>query len=230
MAHEATARPLVNTFPTTRPPDWAALRAALRLLRVSNPVELHLVRHGETVPNRDRVVTGSVDVELSDAGREQARALGRQLEAEYSLVVSSTMRRAVATAELALASRGARVQAFHLDARLNERALGEYEGREARPISAYAVGDLDWSPPGGEPYREVARRSLWFLLDIAISASQRRDCKVLVSTHSGPLRMLLGTLDRMEDPRAVLALNFPNASVTRRTVETLELPRFLRPL
>ncbi len=228
MGSEAAARTIPNTFPTTRSPDWAALRAALRVVPIPKPIELHLIRHGETEPNRAGLVTGSSDVELSETGREQARRLGEKLASEYSIAVSSTMARAKATVSLALEARGAHAQAMYLDPRLNERALGEAEGRPAVRITEYAIGDLDWAPQGGEPYRDVARRVLWFLLDVAIWASQRHDCRVLVSAHSGPLRILLGTLDKLDDPRAVLALTFENASITQRTIRDLELPRFLK--
>src|SRR5207245_11101713 len=69
------------------------------------PVRLLLVRHGESEWNRVRRFQGANDVGLSDVGRAQAEALGCAVKRGYRVAVAyvSPMRRALETAELALA-------------------------------------------------------------------------------------------------------------------------------
>jgi hypothetical protein len=61
--------------------SWPQLKQALaRPLGLACPVQLHLMRHGETVTNARSLVTGSQDVSLTPTGEEQARRIGRQLD------------------------------------------------------------------------------------------------------------------------------------------------------
>ncbi|MFC7197079.1 histidine phosphatase family protein [Halosimplex aquaticum] len=56
---------------------------------------LLLVRHGQTTWNRDGRIQGWADSTLTERGREQARALGSHLSAEYDVdrLVASDLRR-----------------------------------------------------------------------------------------------------------------------------------------
>ena len=68
---------------------------------------LVLLRHGESEWNKANLFTGWVDVQLSEKGRIEA-ARGGQLLAEHDLLPdvlhTSVLRRAITTAELALAA------------------------------------------------------------------------------------------------------------------------------
>ena len=70
---------------------------------------LVLLRHGESEWNKANLFTGWVDVQLSEKGRVEA-ARGGQLLAEHDLLPdvlhTSLLRRAIATAELALSEAG----------------------------------------------------------------------------------------------------------------------------
>ena len=69
---------------------------------------LILIRHGETVWNLERRFTTRTDVELSDAGLEQARRAAEALAAvSIDRIYSSPLRRALRTAEM-IAARQAR--------------------------------------------------------------------------------------------------------------------------
>lgn len=73
------------------------------------PPTLVLLRHGESVHNAAQTFTGRLDVELSERGRDQARAAGRLLAAhrlEPDVVVTSPMRRCTATTDLVLGEEG----------------------------------------------------------------------------------------------------------------------------
>src|SRR6185295_7086949 len=70
-------------------------------------MKLLLARHGQTEWNADRRFQGHTDVALSERGRAQAHALGRGLRGRrITAAYVSPMRRAVETAEIALADAG----------------------------------------------------------------------------------------------------------------------------
>src|SRR5256885_17241086 len=70
------------------------------------PTRILLLRHGGTIWSSDERFAGSTDIDLSDEGRAQARALGRRLAAvPIDAAYSSPMRRAIETATLALGDR-----------------------------------------------------------------------------------------------------------------------------
>ena len=97
---------------------------------------LILLRHGESqlnVLNRQkRVYCGQYETPLTDFGREQARAAGRQLAERPHLrierAVSSHHERSRETLQLALAQLLHPVELLPPVAGLNERSLGQFEG------------------------------------------------------------------------------------------------------
>jgi broad specificity phosphatase PhoE len=73
---------------------------------VADRPEIRLARHGETEWSRDLRHTGRTDIELTEKGREEARALARGLEGrDFERVISSPLSRALETCRLALPSR-----------------------------------------------------------------------------------------------------------------------------
>lgn len=119
---------------------------------------LILLRHGETEWSRDRKHTSTTDLDLTDAGREQARLAGRALEGldlDSPLVVSSPRRRAVVTAELA----GLRID--EVSPLLAEWDYGDYEGLTTHEIRTQTPGWLLWTYgcPGGESVEQVSLRA-----------------------------------------------------------------------
>lgn len=193
------------------------------------PVEVHLLRHGQTPTNARGVVTGSTDVPLTAEGMWQARRAGRQLAGSYDLVFHSRLRRTVHTLRLARQVSKVRYGRVLGDSRLRERSLGVLQQSRAPSvvIPAYAAGDLTFAPEGGESYAEVARRVLSFLLDLAGWVLAVHPERVLVCSHAGPMRVLLGVFDSAADPSVVLAPLYLNATIIRREWRELRLPPFL---
>ena len=90
--------------------------------------DIYFTRHGETVWNVENKICGVTDIALTDRGREQARALGRQLaagEQGIARILCSPLVRAKETAELIAAETGLPLA---VDERLREQAFGRYEG------------------------------------------------------------------------------------------------------
>jgi broad specificity phosphatase PhoE len=145
--------------------------------------ELWLVRHGETEWSISGQHTGVTDIDLTDTGREQARALANRLQAvDFGLVLVSPRTRARDTAELAGIGGGAQV-----DDDLAEWDYGEYEGITTEQIHERAPGWSLWTDgcPGGEQADEVAAR-----VDRVIARARAADGPVAAVAHGHVLRVL----------------------------------------
>ncbi|HWA12611.1 MAG TPA: 2,3-diphosphoglycerate-dependent phosphoglycerate mutase [Burkholderiales bacterium] len=90
-----------------------------------------LLRHGESVWNKENRFTGWTDVDLSDRGLEEAREAGRVLrEAGFTFDVAhgSVLKRAIRTLWIVLDELGLMWIPQHLSWRLNERHYGALQG------------------------------------------------------------------------------------------------------
>src|SRR5574342_616758 len=90
-----------------------------------------LLRHGESVWNKENRFTGWTDVPLSEKGIEEAREAGRLLrEAEFTFDVAytSVLSRAIKTLWIALEQMDLMWIPVHNHWRLNERMYGALQG------------------------------------------------------------------------------------------------------
>jgi alpha-ribazole phosphatase/probable phosphoglycerate mutase len=146
-----------------------------------------LVRHGETDWNVDRRVQGHSDTPLNDTGRAQASALGRELaEEEIDAVYSSDLVRAHETARLVADPRRLAVTAIR---DLRERHFGTWEGLTDEEIFTRFPEAREGPFGDGETREEMTERVLAALHRIA---ETHPDSRVLVVSHGGPLRAVLG--------------------------------------
>jgi 2,3-bisphosphoglycerate-dependent phosphoglycerate mutase len=90
-----------------------------------------LLRHGESDWNRENRFTGWTDVDLSDKGREEARAAGQLLKKEgftFDQSYTSVLKRAIRTLWLALDEMNLLWIPVQRTWRLNERHYGALQG------------------------------------------------------------------------------------------------------
>jgi len=102
---------------------------------------LVLLRHGESLWNRENRFTGWYDVDLTERGEEEARAGGR-LMAEHGVlpdvVHTSLLKRAIRTSQLALETCECSWIPVQRSWRLNERHYGDLQGRDkAQTLEAF---------------------------------------------------------------------------------------------
>ncbi|MBD8605325.1 histidine phosphatase family protein [Aeromicrobium sp. CFBP 8757] len=148
----------------------------------ATPVELWLVRHGETEWSRSGQHTSVTDLELTPDGEAVAARLTHPLaEHPFGLVLTSPRRRARRTAELAGFAHA------EPDADLAEWAYGDYEGLTTPQIHE---SDPDWSiwtgtTPGGETAAQVGER-----LDRVVARARAAGGRTLVFAHGHSLRVL----------------------------------------
>src|SRR3954465_13092549 len=100
---------------------------------------LVLLRHGESVWNKENRFTGWVDVDLSERGVEEARAAGhflRDAGVAGEVAHPSLQRRAIRTANLALEEADRLWIPVRRSWRLNERHYGALQGKDKAAIRA----------------------------------------------------------------------------------------------
>jgi broad specificity phosphatase PhoE len=146
-----------------------------------------LVRHGETDWNLERRVQGHTDRPLNETGRAQARALADELAAEeIDVIYSSDLIRAHETARIVAERKGLDVTAIP---ELRERDFGTWEGLTDDDIVARFPDAHHRAWGDAETKEEMAERVLEALRRIALAHG---DSRVLVVSHGGPLRAVLG--------------------------------------
>jgi 2,3-bisphosphoglycerate-dependent phosphoglycerate mutase len=94
-------------------------------------ITLVLLRHGESTWNKENRFTGWTDVDLSDRGREEAKAAGRLLKDggyTFDLAFTSVLKRAIRTLWAALDELDLLWIPVTKDWRLNERHYGALQG------------------------------------------------------------------------------------------------------
>ncbi|GMX58357.1 MAG: 2,3-diphosphoglycerate-dependent phosphoglycerate mutase [Candidatus Microsyncoccus archaeolyticus] len=96
--------------------------------------KLVLVRHGESVWNKENIFTGWVDVELSEKGVREAKKAGEMLkDYSFDLAYTSYLKRAQKTLEIILQELNLNIP-IKESWRLNERFYGALQGKNKDDI------------------------------------------------------------------------------------------------
>lgn len=141
-----------------------------------SPLQLYLVRHGETAWSLSGQHTGRTDLPLTAHGEDQVRELRQRLnDISFAHVLSSPLQRARQTC--ALAGLGA---AAKIEPELAEWDYGEYEGQRSPDIRATRA---DWNIfqdgcPHGEMPAQVSARA-----DRVIAHLRTLDGNVALFSH-----------------------------------------------
>jgi probable phosphoglycerate mutase len=167
---------------------------------------IYLFRHGETVWNAEKRAQGHLDSPLTEAGRAQARAMGRALGHELAragyeppvvLVRASPLGRVRETLALAAEAAGLLHDETCHDPRLCEMSWGDWDGLNLPEIEARWPGQIaarrldhwNYLPPNGENYVMASLRARLALADIVALAA---DKPIAVFAHGAIGRVLRG--------------------------------------
>lgn len=167
-------------------------------------MELWLVRHGETLWNREGRLLGWTDLPLTPLGEAQARALRGRLPSFPAF--SSDLVRARRTAELAGFGAVATPALREIHFGLLEGAL--WEGLDA-PYKEAMLRFQGFRPPGGESLETFQERVLGFLEGLEAPA--------VLFTHGGVIRAALRALgeDGLVPPGSAVVLDWPHRVLDR---------------
>ena len=162
--------------------------------------KLILIRHGQSVWNKENRFTGITDVELSEKGIEEAKKssiLIDDLGIDIDIAYTSNLKRAINTCEIILSNKNVEIIK---DSSLNERDYGFLAGKNKQEIineyGEYCIHK--WRrgyyerPPNGENLHEVCNRvSEYFYSNIS---HRLKDKNILISAHGNSLRALFVVL------------------------------------
>ncbi len=154
---------------------------------------VYIIRHGQSVGNRDRIFLGHTDMPLTELGRKQAHKAGaylKKLGISFDKVYASPLARAYETALLASGAE----DIVPMDD-LREIFAGAWEGLSYDEIIArygedYGIWYTDLGraqPTDGESVRALSERVVSAVLRIAAENGGKT---VLLGTHATPVRML----------------------------------------
>jgi broad specificity phosphatase PhoE len=153
-----------------------------------------LIRHAETIWNRQKRIQGQSDSALTAKGKKDADHWGRQLSRyAWNCILVSDTGRAVETA--AIINHHLQVP-FNTDPRLREQDWGHWAGEAVARIESEELIKLDetertgWQfrPPGGEDRFTVWARSQSALLD---AAKRWPGETILIVSHEGVIKSLV---------------------------------------
>jgi 2,3-bisphosphoglycerate-dependent phosphoglycerate mutase len=119
-------------------------------------IKLVLLRHGESIWNKENLFTGWTDVDLSDHGKVEARQAGELLKAEgytFDVAFTSVLKRAIRTLWIALDELDLMWIPVEHSWRLNERHYGALQGLNKAQTAAKYGDDqvLVWRRSYDEP-------------------------------------------------------------------------------
>ena len=166
---------------------------------------LVLVRHGQSEWNLKNLFTGWRDVDLTELGREEARAGAEKLKArgtKFDIAFTSVLKRAQKTNDIILDALGQIGLKTIRDQALNERDYGDLSGLnkdDARKKWGEEQVHIwrrsyDVQPPGGESLKDTGAR-VWPYYMHVIQPHVLRGGTVLIAAHGNSLRALIMALD-----------------------------------
>jgi len=195
---------------------------------MNNLYTLVLLRHGESVWNKENRFTGWTDVDLSEKGIQEAHSAGQKLKEQgfiFDVAFTSVLIRAIHTLEIVLDEMQTPNIKIYKDWRLNERHYGALQGlNKADMTKQYGAEQVqiwrrsfDVRPPAmgkakkGEPLCESLKDTIQRVLpcwndDIVPVIKQSK--RVIISAHGNSLRALIKHLDSISD-KDIVGLEIP---------------------
>ncbi|MBN2707292.1 MAG: 2,3-bisphosphoglycerate-dependent phosphoglycerate mutase [Deltaproteobacteria bacterium] len=166
---------------------------------------LVLMRHGESIWNRDNRFAGSVDVPLTEAGRAAAVAAATSFSGfEFAAAYCSPLIRARETAELFLKARGSAAPLIS-ESCLVERNYGILQGLSKERVKELYGAEIynlwhrsyNIAPPGGESLEALGLRVQPFVRQV-VGEDLRLGGNVLLVAHGNVLRSLVMMIEKLD--------------------------------
>lgn len=180
-------------------------------------LKLYLLRHGETTFSMSGNFCGTLEADLTDAGREMAQAFADEYKSlTWEAIYCSPMKRTRATvAPIAEATGLAPIYREGL----RECNYGEWEGKSKAEVrELYGDDNYHWmtepawnSPTGGETAVEIRNRAMAVIAEIE---EKHTEGNVLVVAHRTTLRIVLCSLLGIDLGRYRDRLDYPAASLS----------------
>lgn len=178
---------------------------------------LYLIRHGESIANTKRLVTGDHNDILSNKGIEQVNELKiliDKMQIKGDVYITSQWNRAQQTANILSSD-----VEWNVDNRVGETDAGE--------VSNYKLDDFlehykDFyacnsnSYPSGESHNKLNKRVINWLVDITKNVS--KEANVILVAHAGPISCILQMIEDVEMSK------FPAFKPANASLTIIEIP------
>lgn len=152
-------------------------------------MEIYIVRHGETLWNKDKKLQGSTDIELNENGRLLAQKTGEALaDTAIDIIYSSPLKRAYETATLI---RNGRDIEIVTDSRIKELCFGYFEGQNFLELIKdeslsfnhfFNKPELYVAPTDGESLEQLVARATSFMTEV-IEPLAKSKKRVMIVAH-----------------------------------------------
>ncbi len=165
--------------------------------------QLVIVRHGQSVWNKENKFTGWVDVDLAEKGIEEANKAGELLKSyHFDEAYTSVLMRANKTLDRILKAIGQTAIPVTKDQALNERMYGDLQGKDKDQMRAeYGEEQVhiwrrsyDVRPPGGESLADTADRVIPYYQK-EIEPKLKAGKNIIIAAHGNSLRALIMYLE-----------------------------------
>jgi 2,3-bisphosphoglycerate-dependent phosphoglycerate mutase len=177
---------------------------------------LTLVRHGQSVYNLENRFTGSLDVELTEVGKEEALRAGHKLKGyHYDAAYTSMLKRAQESLEIILKEIDQTKIAVTKNSALDERMYGSLQGlNKFDTVKEYGAAQVElWRrsyavrPPDGESLEDTYKRTVpYYKLEIEPKLKSKEN--ILIVAHGNSLRALMMYLESIH-PQAIAKVDLP---------------------
>jgi len=184
--------------------------------------KLVIIRHGESIWNKENIFTGWIDIPLSSLGITQAKNAGKILKEKgytFDIAFTSVLKRAIHTLEIILREMDLNIP-VNKSWRLNERHYGLLQGKNKdemrglygtdkvekwrrsyseRPPEKNGDFDLEYkeieNAPSGESLQETEERLLpYWEKEIKPKIKEN---KIIISAHGNSIRALIKIIENL---------------------------------
>lgn len=170
---------------------------------------LYVVRHGETIWNKEHRVQGITDMPLTQKGIEDTKELIPLIrKLNINVVISSPLKRAIDTAKILVESK----LPINTDDRIKERDWGMNEGANIEDVDRIDCWDviLNTKVQNIECIQDFMYRVSDFIEDIKY---KYKDKNVLIVTHSAVSRVMHYLLGNIPEDGDLSKINIPNLRI-----------------
>lgn len=185
----------------------------------ASTTEFYFIRHAETEVNREAIrICGETPwAELTDKGKEQAKALGTHLKSlEFDAYYTSDVIRTQQTARYFFEARGTLYQRITRDHCLTEQSQGDWEGKIRTEIYTPEIkSQFGWTfIPGdkikGESQQQVAARMVCWIKE---KANEHPNQRIAIFSHGLAIRYLVADLLNL-NRKTAYTIPIDNTSLT----------------
>ncbi len=169
-------------------------------------MKLYVIRHGQTINNKLRKVSGQKETLLTNKGIMEARQAKEELKGiDFDFVLASPLIRTKDTA------REITDKEIIIDPRLIERDYGINEGQLIKNTNPKQLWDynLNYNNHHGETVQEILNRVSLLLKDLKSKYSGKT---LLLVTHSGVARAIYYCVNGIPEDGNLMTVNIPNCS------------------